>query len=91
MPLCTRIASYLIHASEETFRRFREKMAGSHGQISDEVLQLKNVLATLNPDDSHSICDVLRTIHRKTLWLDSIVVRCPIEKAEYGTSKHSLQ
>ena len=91
MPLCTRIASYLIHASEETFRRFREKMAGSHGQISDEVLQLKNILATLNPDDAHSICDVLRAIHRRTLWLDSIVVRCPIEEAEYGTSKHSVQ
>ena len=91
IPLCTRIASYLIHASEEAFRRFREKMAGSHSQISCEVLQLKDILTALNPDDSHSICDVLRAIHKRTLWLDSIVVRCPIEQAEYGTRKRILK
>ncbi len=90
VPLCARIASYLIHASEDAFRRFREKMTGSHGQISDEVLQLRDILTALNHDDAHSICDVLRAIHRRTLWLDSIVVRCPIEKAEYGTRKRGL-
>ncbi len=91
MPLCTRIASYLTLASEEAFRHFREKMADSHSQISDEVLNLKDILVALNPDDAHSLCDVLRAIHRRTLWLDSIVVRCPIEGAEYGTRKRELQ
>jgi hypothetical protein len=61
-------------------------MAGSHSQISDEALQLKEILAALNPNDAHTICDALRAIHKRTLWLDSIVVRCPIEKAEYGGS-----
>lgn len=91
IPLCTRIASYLVHATPEAFQRFRQKMAKSHGQISDEVVQLKNVLTTLDPNEPHSMCDVLRTVHRRTTWLDSIVVRCPIERAEYGTQKRELQ
>ena len=90
-PLCTRIASYLVHASAEAFQRFRKEMAGSHRQISDEVAQIKDILTTLDPDDPHSICDALRAIHRRTMWLDSIVVRCPIEHAEYGTQKRTLQ
>jgi len=91
IPLCTRIASYLVHAPTETFRRFRQEMATSHRQISDEAEQVKNILTMMDPDDPHSICDALRAIHRRTIWLDSIVVRCPIERAEYGTQKRPLQ
>jgi len=91
IPLCTRIASYLVHASPEAFQQFRQKMAKSHGQISDEVVQMKNILTTLDPGEPHSMCDVLRTVHRRTTWLDSIVVRCPLERAEYGTQKRKLQ
>jgi len=91
LPLCTRIASYLVHASAGAFQRFRQGMAGSHRQISDEVAQIKNILTELDPDDPHSICDALRAIHRRTMWLDSIVVRCPIERAEYGTQKRTVQ
>ena len=91
IPLCTRIASYLVHASLEAFQRFRQGMARSHHQISDEAVQVKNILTALDPSDPHSMCDVLRTIHRRTTWLDSIVVRCPLERAEYGTGKRTLQ
>lgn len=91
LPLCTRIASYLVHASAEAFQRFRQGMARSHQQISDEAVQVKNILTALDPSDPHSICDALRTIHHRTTWLDSIVVRCPIERAEYGTQKRTLQ
>jgi hypothetical protein len=91
IPLCTRIASYLIHASAEAFQRFRQGMAKAHRQISDEVVRVKDILTVLDPYAPHSICDALRAIHRRTRWLDSIVVRCPIEHAEYGTSKRTLQ
>ena len=91
IPLCTRIASYIVNASQETFQQFRQKMAKYHGQISDEVVQLKNILNTLDPGEPHSICDVLRAIHHRTTWLDSIVVRCPIEGVEYGTQKRKFQ
>jgi hypothetical protein len=66
-------------------------MAGCHRQISDEVAQIRNMLTALDPDDPHSICDALRAIHRRTMWLDSIVVRCPTECAEYGTQKRRTQ
>lgn len=91
LPLCTRIASYLVHVSTEAFQRFRQGMARSHRQISDEAAQVKDILTTMDPSDPHSMCDALRTIHRKTVWLDSIVVRCPLEHAEYGTRKRTLQ
>ncbi|MBT9158660.1 MAG: hypothetical protein DDT36_01678 [Firmicutes bacterium] len=91
LPLCTRIASYLVHASAEAFQRFRQGMARSHRQISDEAVQVKNILTALDPGDPHSMCDALRTIHHRTTWLDSIVVRCPLEHAEYGTGKRRLQ
>lgn len=91
LPLCTRIASYLVHASAEAFQRFRQGMARSHRQISDEAVQVKNILTALDPGDPHSMCDALRTIHHRTTWLDSIVVQCPIERAEYGTQKRALQ
>ena len=91
LPLCTRIASYLVHTSAEAFRRFRQKMARFHRQISDEAAQVRDILTTLDPSDPHSMCDALRAIHRRTVWLDSIVVRCPLEHAEYGTSKRTLQ
>ena len=65
-------------------------MAKSHAQISDEVVQVKNILTTLDPNEPHSMCDVLRSIHHRTIWLDSIVVRCPLERAEYGTQKRSF-
>jgi len=90
IPLCTRIASYLVHASAEAFQRFRQGMAKSHRQISDEVVRVKDILTVLDPNDPHTICDALRAIHRRTMWLDSIVVRCPIERAEYGTQKRTL-
>lgn len=90
LPLCTRIASYLIHTSQNAFQRFRQGMTKSHRQISDEAVQVKNILSLMSPEDPHSICDALRAIHRRTLWLDSIVVRCPIERAEYGTRKRTL-
>jgi hypothetical protein len=90
LPLCTRIASYLVHASAESFQRFRQGMPSSQHQISDEAVQVKNILSTMSYDDPHSICDALRAIHRRTLWLDSIVVRCPIERAEYGTRRRTL-
>lgn len=91
IPLCTRIASYLAHASAEALQRFRQGMARSHGQISAEAIQMKNILTAMNSNEPHSICDALRAIHRKTTWLDSIVVRCPLESAEYGTRKRTLQ
>lgn len=91
IPLCTRIASYLVHASAEAFQRFRQGMAKSHRQISDEVVRVKDILTVLDPDDPHTVCDALRAIHRRTMWLDSIVVQCPIERAEYGTQKRMLQ
>ena len=91
IPLCTRIASYLVHASAKAFQRFRQGMARSHHQISDEAAQVKNILTTMDPGDPHSMCDALRTIHRRTTWLDTIVVRCPLERAEYGTRKRTLQ
>lgn len=90
-PLCTRIASYLVHASPEAFQRFRQGMTRSHRQISDEAAQVKNILASMDPCDPHSMCDALRTIHGRTTWLDTIVVRCPLEHAEYGTRKRTLQ
>lgn len=90
IPICVRIASYLIHTSGDTFRRFREKMSSSHSEISDEALQIKDILTILNTDDAHSVCNVFCAIHKRARWLDSIVVRCPIEKAEYGTRKRSL-
>jgi len=91
LPLCTRIASYLAHTSTEAFHRFRQGMARSHHRISDEAAQVKAILTTMNPSDPHSMCDALRTIHHRTVWLDSIVVRCPLEHAEYGTTKRTLQ
>ncbi|MFC2040452.1 hypothetical protein ACFLTW_04695, partial [Chloroflexota bacterium] len=91
MPICTRIASYLVHASPEVLQRFRQKMSNSHSQISDKVVEVEKILATLVPEEPHSICDVLRTIHQRTLWLDSIVIQCPFERAEYGTQKRKLQ
>jgi len=91
LPLCTRIASYLIHASAEAFERFRQEMARSHHQISDEAAQVKNILASMDPCDPHSMCNALRTIHGRTTWLDTIVVRCPLERVEYGTRKRTLQ
>jgi len=91
IPLCTRIASYLVHASAEAFQRFRQGMARSHCQISDEAAQVKDILTMMDPSESHSMCDALRAIHRRTTWLDSIVVRCPLERAEYGTGKRTLQ
>jgi len=91
IPLCTRIASYLVHVSTEAFQRFRQGMARSHRPISDEAVQVKDILTTMDPDDPHSMCDALRSIHRRTTWLDSIVVRCPLERSEYGTSKRTLQ
>jgi len=90
-PLCTRIASYLAHASPEAFQRFRRGMARFHRQISDEAAQVKNILASMDPCDPHSMCDALRTIHGRTTWLDAIVVRCPLERAEYGTRRRTLQ
>jgi len=91
LPLCTRIASYLAHTSTEAFQRFRQGMAKSHRQISDEAAQVKDILTKMDPSDPHSMCDALRTIHHRTVWLDSIVVRCPLEHAEYGTRKRTLQ
>ena len=91
IPLCTRIASYLVLASAQAFQRFRRGMASSHRQISDEASEVKNTLAKMDPADPHSICDALRDIHRRGNWLDSIVVRCPIESAEYGSAKRALQ
>ncbi len=90
IPTCTKIASYLVHASPGTFQRFRQGMATSHGQISEEAVQIRDILNALDPNDPHTICDALRAIHRRTLWLDSVVVRCPIEKADYGTQKRPL-
>lgn len=90
-PLCTKIASYLVHASPDALQRFRQKMSKSHSQISEEVVQVEKILATLIPEEPHSICDVLRALHRRTTWLDSIVVHCPFERAEYGTQKRELQ
>jgi hypothetical protein len=91
IPLCTRIASYLVHVSAEAYQRFRQGMTKSHGQISAEATQAKGILTAMDPGDPHSMCDALRAIHRRTTWLDSIVVRCPLERAEYGTSKRTLQ
>jgi hypothetical protein len=91
IPLCTRIASYLLHVSAEAFQRFRQGMARSHGQISAEATHVKDILTAMDPSDHHSICDALRTIHCRTTWLDSIVVRCPLERAEYGTRKRTIQ
>ena len=85
------ITSYLIHASPGALQRFRQKMSKSHSQISDEVVQVETILATLVPEEPHSMCDVLRTVHQRTTWLDSIVVQCPFERAEYGTQKRELQ
>ena len=90
-PLCTKIASYLVHASGEAFQWFRQKMANSHRHISDEASRLKEILIMFDPDDPHSICDALRAIHQRTTWLDNIIVRCPIEHAEYGTRKRMIQ
>ena len=90
-PLCTRIASYLVHASAEAFQRFRQGMAKSHRQISDEASQVKDILTVLDPDDPQSIYDALHAIHRRTMWLGSIVVQCPIERTEYGTHERTLQ
>ena len=89
-PLCTKIASFLVLASTEVSQRFRQKMANSHRHISDEAAQLKDILITMDPDNPHSICDALRAIHHRTIWLNSIVVRCPFENAEYGTRKRTL-
>jgi hypothetical protein len=91
LPLCTRIARYLVHASGEAFQRFRQSMPSSQRQISDEAVQVKNILNTMSHDDPHSICDALRAIHRRTVWLDGIVVRYLIERAEYGTQKRTLK
>lgn len=91
VPISSRIASYLVNASVPAFQRFWQKMAGTHKQLSDKALEMKEVLAVMDPDDPHSICRTLRTIHGKTLWLDSIVVRCPLELAEYGSRRRELQ
>jgi len=90
VPICTCIASYLIHATVESFQRFRQGMATAHQRISDEANEIKSILTKLNPADPHSICDTLRAIHHRTTWLDSIVVQCPIEHDEYGTRKRTL-
>jgi len=90
-PLCTRIASYLVHASTKAFQHFRQKMSRSHCQISDEAVQVTDILTRMNPIDPHSMCDALRTIHDRATWLDTIVVRCPLERAEYGTRKRTLR
>ena len=58
---------------------------------SGEAVQIKDILTVLDPDDPHTVCDALRAIHHRTLWLDSIIVRCPIEHAEYGTQKRAIQ
>jgi len=90
LPLSTSIARYLAHTSVEAFERFRQGMAKSHRQISDKATQVKDILTTMDPTDPHSMCDALRAIHRNAVWLGSIVVRCPIEHAEYGTGKRTF-
>jgi hypothetical protein len=82
---------FILHASTGVFERFRRGMARSHRQVSNEAAQIKDVLTVLDPSDPHTICDALRAIHHRTMWLDSIVVRCPIERAEYGTQKRAVQ
>ena len=91
LPLCARIASYLAHTSTEAFQHFRQGMARSHRQILDEAAQVKDILTTMDANNPHSMCDALRTIHRRAVWLDSIVVRCPLEHTEYGTRKRTLR
>ena len=34
---------------------------------------------------------ITKHVSEKVVWLDSIVVRCPLEHAEYGTRKRTLQ
>lgn len=44
-------------------------------------------LAAIDPDEPHSRCAAMRTIHADCIWLDSILVECPIEGVAYGSRR----
>lgn len=94
--ICTRIASYLFQASPQAFQRFRQGMAVRHRDIFDGSTEVMRILRSLEVGNAHSICQVLRQLHDHSelqgslFWLNTIVVRCPMERAEYGTSRRDM-
>ncbi len=93
VPIAVRFASLMIAASPEVSEEFVDRLRdGRHADLAHAADSFLHVLdSTLGPESApHAICDALRGIHDSTLWLDSIVVICPEERLEYGTSARPL-
>jgi hypothetical protein len=54
------------------------------------ALSWSQAMSERNLDDPHSRCAVLRRIHHDAMWLDTILVVCPIEGIGYGSRSWPL-
>jgi len=93
VPIAARFASLLLHASADAANEFLAALAGGHhAELAHAARGLMNALSSVgsDPSNSHWTCLALRSIHGSTMWLDSIVVICPEERMEYGTSARPL-
>ncbi|MDP2859170.1 MAG: hypothetical protein Q8P50_14495 [Bacillota bacterium] len=81
------MASYLLRGSAFAKQAFVNGLQTKHGPVLQRALDFEKILAVLDPDAPHSMCDAFRLIHGTTMWLDSVVVTCPTERATYGTRR----
>ena len=78
-----RMGSYLLGSSEGARQAFVAGLGSKHVPLVEAALAFADMFAKLDADDPHSMCDVLRAIHTRMMWLDSMLVKCPTERATY--------
>jgi len=88
--LSARFAAYLALADSRDRDHFIKAVGRYNVPLAELTARWTDILMSIDPDDDHSLCPVLRRLHRTQLWLDSIVVDCPIEEASFGTRRRPL-
>jgi hypothetical protein len=88
--LAARLASYLAAVSLRDQNRLVQATGSQHAGLLERATTWAELMRTMQPQDDHTVCPVLRRIHDELLWLDSIVVDCPSEGASFGSRNWPL-
>ncbi len=76
-----------MNVSTRTQARFLREMTTDYPELTGLTEKWAALLATLDAEAPHSICTVLRAMRADTMWMDSILVDCPLEGVCYGTRR----
>jgi hypothetical protein len=88
--LALETAALSCYASGEFRSDCAHRIKAANSGLSDEFKWCLEILQGAEPAADHAPCEILKAIHARHLWLDSIVVDCPVESLSFGTRVRPL-